>query len=81
MEANVRVKCECGTGIVVMPPEVFKAIEQGFGQESEIDFSKRLAKDEAQTGDRLAIWDAKRVYTCPECGRRGQIPPAEELSI
>jgi hypothetical protein len=70
VEGNVRVECECGTGIVVMPSELFSAIEQTFGQESEIDFSIEPATDVAQTGDRLAIWDAERVYVCPECGRR-----------
>jgi len=78
VEGNVRVECECGTGIVVMPPAIFKAIEQAFGQESEIDFTIKITTDVAQTGDRLAIWDAERVYTCPNCGRRGTIPPMVE---
>jgi hypothetical protein len=38
-----------------------------------------VAGEEAKTGDRLAVADVDRVYTCPECGKRGRLPPAEEL--
>ena len=76
MDGNVRVQCPgCGTNIVVMPPRVFKAIGDLWGIEGEVGFREKLATDRAQTGDRLAVADSERAYSCPECGERGTLPP------
>lgn len=83
MEGNVRVNCaQCGTTIVVMPPEVYRAINDTFGGiEDEIAFTRKLTQDRTVTGDRLAIGDPRRSYACPECGRRDRLPPAVELWV
>jgi hypothetical protein len=79
MEGNVGVTCtRCETFVVVMPAEVYKAIGDALGPESEIDFSAHVATGDPATGRRLAIADVNRVYACPVCGKRGALPPPEE---
>ena len=81
MEGTVRLVCpRCDTSMIVMSPEVYGAIGGLFGGlEAETEFKAWLADQKARTGDRLAVADVERVYTCPECGQRGQLPPSEEL--
>jgi hypothetical protein len=49
------------------------------GPEGEIGFTEQLVGDEALTGERLAVADVDRFYTCTVCGARGQLPPEDEL--
>ncbi len=81
MEGNVRLRCpECRAWVIVMPPEVYEAVGNISGIEGEIGFLEQLKDDTAQTGDRLAVADATGGYTCPECSRPGQLPPAVRRS-
>jgi hypothetical protein len=81
MEGNVGVTCtRCETFIVVMPAEAYKAIGNAFVPENEIDFTAHVATGEPPTARRLAVADVNRVYACPACGKRGTLPPPEELS-
>ena len=63
-----------------MPPEVYKQVGEGFGPESELEFTAHLATGDPPTGSRLAIADISGRFRCPACGAMGQLPPPEELS-
>jgi predicted RNA-binding Zn-ribbon protein involved in translation (DUF1610 family) len=79
-KGSVGVECpHCGTNIIVMPSRIYTAIADQWGIEGEVGFREKLKSDKAQTGDRLAVADVDGAYTCPECGRPGQLPPADEL--
>lgn len=80
MEGNVRLECPgCGTDIIVMPSELFTAVGDLAGIEGELQFSEVVSDKEALTGDRLAVADVDRAYTCPVCGDHGQLPPEDKL--
>ena len=69
---NVGVTCPvCRTNFIVMPTELYRAIGDQWGLEGEVGFREKLKHDKALTGDRLAVADVDRFYTCPECGERG----------
>lgn len=74
------VECpRCGINFTVMPSDLYKTISDQWGIEGEVGFREKLKEDKALTGDRLAVADVDRFYTCPECGERGQLPPEDEL--
>ena len=79
LEGNVRVVCPCGTSIIVLPSMLYEAVGEQFGIEGEVRFRDVVAGQVAATGDRLAVADAERGYTCPVCERRDRLPPADEL--
>jgi predicted RNA-binding Zn-ribbon protein involved in translation (DUF1610 family) len=77
---TVGVLCpSCGTNIIVMPAQLSKAVGDWGGTEVELQFLEQIKTDKAKTGDRLAIADVARRYTCPECGHDEQLPPEDEL--
>jgi hypothetical protein len=79
-EGSVGLECSgCGTNIIVLPSKLFKAIGDLSGVEGEAQFAEVVIGDVAKTGDRLTIADVEGAYTCPVCGDRGQLPPADEL--
>ena len=80
MEGSVGVTCAgCGVSIIVMSAKLLEAIGDSHGLEGEAQFVEYLAGAKAATGSRLAVVDAERIYTCPECGTRAALPPPEEL--
>jgi hypothetical protein len=80
VDGNVRLQCpSCDTYIIVMPSELYTAVGDLAGIEGEVQFSEVVKGDKALTGDRLAVADVDRSYTCPVCGDRGQLPPEDEL--
>jgi predicted RNA-binding Zn-ribbon protein involved in translation (DUF1610 family) len=80
IEGNVRVLCPgCGTWIIVLPAVLYGAVGNLMGIEGEVRFRDVVAGQVAATGDRLALADAERRYTCPVCERRDLLPPADEL--
>jgi hypothetical protein len=77
---NVGVTCpDCGTRIIVMPPDLFKAIGALSGVEGELQYQEVISEKKAKTGARLTHADVDGAYTCPACEQPGQLPPADEL--
>jgi hypothetical protein len=77
---NVRLECDgCGTDLIVLPPEMFRAVGARLGLEAELQLSQVTETLEAETGDRLAIADVDRFYRCPVCGDAGQLPTEDDL--
>ena len=77
---NVRFECPgCGTNIIVLPSHLFAAVGNVSGVEVELQFREAMTRKKAETGDRLAVADVDRAYACPECGKRGELPPEDEL--
>jgi hypothetical protein len=66
--------------LLVMRTEMYKAVGDLWGIEGEVGFREKVKTGrDAETGNRLAVADVDRFYTCPECGERGQLPPEDEL--
>jgi predicted RNA-binding Zn-ribbon protein involved in translation (DUF1610 family) len=79
-EGSVGLECPgCGTNIIVMPARLYTAIGDLSGVEGELQFGEVVRRKKAETGDSLAVADVDGAYTCPVCGRRGQLPPADKL--
>lgn len=82
MQGTVGVTCDCGTDIVVLPTEVYSFVGAAAGGvEAELAYRQQLAAGKAALGTSLAIADADRVFTCPECGAVERLPPADELWV
>jgi hypothetical protein len=62
-----------------MPAQLSKAIGDLSGIEKELQFLEQFKHDKAKTGDRLAVADVDRRYSCPECCHIEQLPPEDEL--
>ena len=75
MAPFLKTECSnCETSLIVGQADTFKEVGEELGDETEM----RLALGNVDVeGDPLVWADVHRLYTCAQCGGRGELPPSK----